>query len=578
MKFLKKASSCFFAVTLTTFVCLWPTMAPAFAESYESDNPAVAASASEAPTDVQESSDANEVTDSSDDSTENSADEAHAADESLNEVASTDESAAVEQAEQQADPNTFNVSTGEEFATAMQKINATASGEYTININSDITASGDLQVAANRTVNLVGNGHSVTLADGATFGTNGGTLNLGNGSAFTVTSDGALDHSAVMVSGGTLNMYDGAIITGNNAGGTSNGGGVSVLSKGTFNMNGGVIENCQAAKGGGVYIDRNTKFTMSGNAIIRDNRALNVGGGVYVNNRATFTMEGNASVVENAADAAGGVMNYGLATLTTVYNNTTHNGAADIFNNGRMKLSPTNPDWVLSSTGTHVTGWYIDNYSATDEDGNQGDGNHRWNPAADDSVEYTPTDGVTTQTLYLVAGAPLPEEPTINVIWENYDGTVLYSMSDVDADDVPAADEYTVLSGNANPTEPADSTNSYAFEGWEQTTDEDGDVIYIAEYEPTAPAIVPDQPLPNPGDQEDVVDGPDPIQDTPAVHDDDNAISDGDDQTEQSAKDAAGMVRTGDNGMPMSLAAASGMLAGLAGLLMIRRQKANDER
>lgn len=374
------------------------------------------------------------------------------------------------------------VSNAKELAEAFEAAKSyTGSGSYIIKLADDINLSTSVSVPAGKNVTIEGNGHKIVLEGDVALDVSGKGAVMTLDGTLTVTAAGSHNSALVTVDAGTLNMNDGVTITGNSS--NANGGGVYISNSATFNMNGGTIEKCQAHQGGGVFMDRSTTFTMSGNATIRDNMATNVGGGVYVNTRATFTMEGNASVIENTADAAGGVMNYGLATLTTVYNNTTRNGAADIFNDGRMLLSPTNPDWVLASTGTHVTGWYIDNYHATDESGYQGDGEHRWNPALDDNVEYTPTAGETREVLHLIAGAPLPEEPRVNVTWENEDGTVLYKMNDVKESEVPAADEYNKVSGNANPTEP-DTVNGYAHEfvGWIEMHPSDGEVLYIAEY------------------------------------------------------------------------------------------------
>lgn len=377
-----------------------------------------------------------------------------------------------------------DVSNAKELTDAFASAAAyTGTGTYTIELSDDISLSASVTVPAGKNVTIDGNGHKIVLDGSAALNVNGKGAVMALSGNLTIQAASSHDGSMIIVNAGTLDMNSGVTVEGNRIGGTPEGSGIYMTDKATFNMTGGTIENCQAEKGGGVYMDKSTTFTMSGNATISNNMATNVGGGVFVDIRATFTMEGNASVVQNTADAAGGVMNYGLATLTTVYNNTTRNGAADIFNDGRMKLSPTNPDWVLASTGTHVTGWYIDNYHITDESGYQGDGAHRWNPALDDNVEYTPTTEETREVLHLIAGAPLPEEPRVNVTWENEDGTVLYKMTDVKESEVPAADEYTALSGNADPTEP-DTVNGYAhqFTGWIEMHPSDSEVLYIADY------------------------------------------------------------------------------------------------
>ena len=105
-----------------------------------------------------------------------------------------------------------------------------------------------------------------------------------------------------------FNMYAG-IISGNEG---ANGGGVGI-SGGTFNMSGGIIENNGATGddyhrdsgyGGGVciYATENSVFNMSG-GIIRNNRA-NCGGGVFVGGTQSFNMTGG-EITGNTADKSG---------------------------------------------------------------------------------------------------------------------------------------------------------------------------------------------------------------------------------------------------------------------------------
>ena len=105
-----------------------------------------------------------------------------------------------------------------------------------------------------------------------------------------------------------FNMYAG-IISGNEG---ANGGGVGI-SGGTFNMSGGIIENNGATGddyhrdsgyGGGVciYATENSVFNMSG-GIIRNNQA-NCGGGVFVGGTQSFNMTGG-EITGNTADKSG---------------------------------------------------------------------------------------------------------------------------------------------------------------------------------------------------------------------------------------------------------------------------------
>ena len=109
-------------------------------------------------------------------------------------------------------------------------------------------------------------------------------------------------------------MYGGSI-SGNTA--TSFGSGVQVGSKRVFTMYGGTISGNTAQRvgtsggyGGGVYISWNANngsgtFNMYGGSIA-DNEAEHFGGGVYVNRESTFTMSGDASITGNTAGFDGG--------------------------------------------------------------------------------------------------------------------------------------------------------------------------------------------------------------------------------------------------------------------------------
>ena len=86
---------------------------------------------------------------------------------------------------------------------------------------------------------------------------------------------------------------------------TGNGGGV-YLNGGSFNMSGGTISSGSAAQGGGLYVVNNTNvpFNMSGGSII-NNRATTAGGGIAVagsNSRLYFS--GKVNISGNTCDAS----------------------------------------------------------------------------------------------------------------------------------------------------------------------------------------------------------------------------------------------------------------------------------
>lgn len=155
-------------------------------------------------------------------------------------------------------------------------------------------------------LNLCLNGNNVTLnAEGAVFSVkNGGVLNLADCKS---TSCGSITHAtskngagvSVETGGdgtaaGTFNLYNGNI-TGNSN--SDNGGGVSVLSGGQFNMYGGTITNNKAATGGGVYVADHATVTIGGGSIT-DNNADNDGGGMTVGN-CQVTLSGTVTITGN---------------------------------------------------------------------------------------------------------------------------------------------------------------------------------------------------------------------------------------------------------------------------------------
>ena len=162
-------------------------------------------------------------------------------------------------------------------------------------------------------LNLCLNGNNVTLnADGAVFSVkSGGELNLtdckGTGS---ITHADSKNGAGVSVgtgsdgtTAGTFNLYNGKITGNNNLNGE--GGGVSVLSDGRFNMYGGTITENKAATGGGVNVADNAKVTIGGGSIT-DNNADTEGGGMTVGN-CQVTLSGKVTITNNKS--AGGASN-----------------------------------------------------------------------------------------------------------------------------------------------------------------------------------------------------------------------------------------------------------------------------
>ena len=108
--------------------------------------------------------------------------------------------------------------------------------------------------------------------------------------------------------GGGFDMY-GGVISGNTA--VDCGGGVYQGNRGEFFMESGTIGVTEfgtantANSGGGVYVDQNGAFDMSGDAAISGNTANDSGGGVWVCS-GTFSMSGDAAISGNNAEGGDG--------------------------------------------------------------------------------------------------------------------------------------------------------------------------------------------------------------------------------------------------------------------------------
>ena len=154
-------------------------------------------------------------------------------------------------------------------------------------------------------------GNHIAANSGAGVYMRYGTFNMHGGSITGNTTAENHGTGGVYVSGGEFNMTGGRI--------TDTGGGVRVDSQGTFNMSGNAVISNNNAYYGGVYVYAAT-FNMSGNASVSGNTA-NYGGGVYVgadtaSAAAKFNMSGNASISGNIANYGGGVHVGGSSSFT----------------------------------------------------------------------------------------------------------------------------------------------------------------------------------------------------------------------------------------------------------------------
>ena len=481
----------------------------------------------------------------------------------------------------------------------------------TVNIHSGVTLSGNvngtlypggaIDAQNNAVINMDGGtienstnstfpmGGAVALQSGSTFNMSGGTIKgnhvepadsyEGYGAGVAISPDSAAT---------TFNMSGNASITGNSA---TNGGGVYVGQNGVFTMSGNasITNNTATNYGGGVYVSQGGTFTMGeGNTIIGN--SAQHGGGVINFGTATVT-----NVYDNDASGSGAdIYNDGTITMEPVKaewslskNLATSDPDGD--NSNTDVPTDTNPDLgggikfqslaampmaLSDDAGTVAVGpsnktiddWYYDGHretGETDSNGNAVVDHTRWNANADTAdkpqylMNYVATGTPTTETMGLkaahaAASTQTPDTPdTINVIWENYDGTVLFTLEKVEVGHVPDGDEYNALSGNENPTEADDGTYEYEFEGWDRSVEPNGDVVYTAEFD-----AIPENP--------DTPDGPQ----TPDEHSTDPTPSGGATPSSDPERntDVGSLHQTGDKVLALGFGLGAIALLSLGGL------------
>jgi hypothetical protein len=132
-----------------------------------------------------------------------------------------------------------------------------------------------------RALSISGSGTEVTLEDGTEIT----GKSVGQGAGILVSNSAKL----VMNAGSAVS--ESAVVT-TNVNGASAGGGVAVVSGGTFEMIGGKISGNKAYDGGGVFVmDSSSRFKMSGGEISGNTSTYN-GGGIHVRESGRFEMIG----------------------------------------------------------------------------------------------------------------------------------------------------------------------------------------------------------------------------------------------------------------------------------------------
>lgn len=192
--------------------------------------------------------------------------------------------------------------------------NITNAGDgMTMIITQNITFTNTITLSAAKNITLVPGGtENITLIHDMGFGTymfqvTNGNLMMDNASNKNILIiDGREDSGALPLIGvgnkGIFTLNDGYLYN-NTANGR--GGGVHVMSGGTFVMNGGVIKNNTATNGSGVYMVGNARFTMNGGTIAENHATA--GGGVHVHSAGSGFMMNGGTITGNTATNGGGV-------------------------------------------------------------------------------------------------------------------------------------------------------------------------------------------------------------------------------------------------------------------------------
>lgn len=193
----------------------------------------------------------------------------------------------------------------------------------TLNINNAVTL--DLN---GHIINMVGSGNVLSLAKSSS------NLTL-------------IDSNKTAKHPDDPSLPDGGVITGGNS--VERGGGV-YLTSGSFTMSGGTIYNCSATNyGGGVYVDMNRHFIMTGGTIAKckTTGSSSYGGGVYVSAHAEFTMDNGTIDNCSSVFCGGGVYVYMNSSFTmndgTIQNcSTGHGGGVYLHKNSSFTMNGGN--------------------------------------------------------------------------------------------------------------------------------------------------------------------------------------------------------------------------------------------
>jgi len=306
---------------------------------------------------------------------------------------------------------TYTVSNAADFTSALSAVNSADSGEYTIKLEDDFSLDGISFIK--NTITVDGQNH--TISDVNSVGLSQGANVTIKNVIFQGTGETSNNPGMFHVPSGTvLNMEDGAVIK-NSKRNTDFGAGVTVYG-GTFNMNGGIIEDCEhtlssVCFGGGVGVIRGGTFNMSGGTIRNCHAKTTVdgkgntintsswqvpngaGGGVFVGGGASFNMTGGTIQNCTASTDGGGVAI--VATSNAYTNNgrqwghldsrfsmsggTISGCSADLVGGGvavlgtyvqaNSMLAPNPYTGAVADSGIYISGGSIENNTAVQGEG-----------------------------------------------------------------------------------------------------------------------------------------------------------------------------------------------------------------
>ena len=296
-----------------------------------------------------------------------------------------------------AETTTIDVSTAEEFASAISQIHESTGGDFTVNILQDLSIGGSSVIDNGNTVTILGNGHTLQFTDlnNNKLQISNATLNLGKSGSTNVLNmegpgtDKSTQASLIGISNGTLNMYEGTSLSKNCSGETALcGGAVRVQTNATFNMYGGNIHDNKAESSGGfggaIAMDyENAKFNMYGGTI-QNNVSGTWGGAIYVLNGGQVNI--NGGTISNNSGVYGGAIAVTDSTVTiknaTISSNESDFGGAIISYNdvGGSNITIDNTNLTNNSSyyGGAIMSWgtsfTLSNSTITGNSANSGGG------------------------------------------------------------------------------------------------------------------------------------------------------------------------------------------------------------